>query len=397
MSTVELNNTQFDILDRFKELVSDIPGFEPFTTELLRSFLRNDSQFSLSFHKVKGDGILYGLDHADCRRQLINTIEDGSRKQILFRKLSNAGVFLDSKSPLHKLTYDDILSIGDIGMGHSVYVVETINGSWVVKEGIDDAQQFYEQLMSLLDWPTLHLYPINHNERSFSVFKYLGGQNLNKYTQDKGLDKSLEKQLAQQTALADFFGRGDRHFENYMVFEEQLYPIDVSFLFWENNEGWLSTYVNAGMAEFSYFSLVDNDSFLPKIETFFLEYKAISDLLKCNFESIELLIKSFYGAKSQAFIHYIKDRLYSDSYIDSQKELYMDGLSVCKKRDAFKVQLTQLAKHCPNVFKENPFLKMYYLADKGRHTKFFLSEKFGREVTVFSSITKLSALTKVLS
>ena len=227
----------------------------------------------MSIKKVRGEGILYGLDHADVRRKLVNLIPDTLRKDVLYSKLHVAGIFLNSDSPLFGMSRDDVLSIGDIGMGHSIYVVQTKEKAWVVKEGTDENQEFYGHLLSFLDWPSIPLHSVQYKERSFSIVDYLGGQNLNRYTQCNVLDSSLEEQLARHAALADFFGRGDRHFENYMVFEDTLYPIDVNFLFWKNNEQWLSSYIKAGMAEYSYFSLFDHNDYVSKSELFFFEYQ----------------------------------------------------------------------------------------------------------------------------
>ena len=59
-------------------------------------------------------------------------------------------------------------------------------------------------------------------------------------------------------------------------------------------------------------------------------------------------------------------------------------------------KLADFSKVSPDIFKNNPYLKMYYLADKGRHTTFFLSEQFGREV-VFDVISNFSSSQKVFS
>ncbi|RAP37218.1 hypothetical protein DID80_04360 [Candidatus Marinamargulisbacteria bacterium SCGC AAA071-K20] len=386
---LEINSNQVNILNEFRSLVEGIPGFEPFSQETLLAFVNDPLIFSLSFNKTKGNGILYGLDHADLRRKLVNTIPDEIRCDLLFEKLEQAGVFNQPDSPLYSLTIDEIVSVGDIGMGHSVYVVETNTGSWVIKEGVDEHQLFYEKLLTLLDWPTLDLKKIERNGKCFSIFKYLGGQNLNRYTQEKLLDENLEIQLAKQAALADYFGRGDRHFENYMVFEGTLYPIDVSFLFWTNNEDWLLSYIKAGLAEFSYYSLVKDDLFLCKVEAFFEEYKTTSELLKSNFNSIKLLVENFYGDRANDYIQFIKDRLYSDSFLFSQQELYINGLNFCKERTTYKHKLEQVVSYNPSILEGYPYLKMYYLADKGRHSTFFLIEKFERE-SVFKLIHKLS-------
>ena len=50
--------------------------------------------------------------------------------------------------------------------------------------------------------------------------------------------QSLLIQSAQQAAIGAILGRGDRHFENYIWYNEQLYPIDIAHLFYPNNNQW---------------------------------------------------------------------------------------------------------------------------------------------------------------
>ena len=81
------------------------------------------------------------------------------------------------------------------------------------------------------------------------VFKSLGTQNCNDYLMSGQSIESILPGLARKAAVGDLFGIGDRHFENYMIHDGHILSVDVSILFWPNNEEWSARYMSAGLYE----------------------------------------------------------------------------------------------------------------------------------------------------
>jgi lantibiotic modifying enzyme len=206
------------------------------------------------------------------------------------------------------------------------------------------------------------------------------------------LSEDLEKKLAQYAAIGDVLGRGDRHFENVIVKDGELYPIDLSYLFCENNEEWLSRYVSAGMAEFSALSFFIHDSAVleKKIAAFFDVYSETIQWLKKEEKTILTFIKDFYGPSLETHnrCEFVKQRL-TPNYVKRQKENYMQSFSELRRRLKFKQILLKIGERHLQELEAYPVLKMYFYADKDRMSAFFLSQESGYE-TVFRDIIYLS-------
>lgn len=375
MAVLTIN--QIELLNVFKILVKNIPGFSPFELSDLETYLDNSSCFSLSFKKEKAAGVLYGLEHASIRRRLINCLDIQDRLNLILPKLTEKG-FFDS-NPLGSVNHSDIVSVSDIGMGHSVYLIESAHHKWVVKEGFEPNQAFFLDVLNCLELPSYDCIHHQFENESFSIFPYLGEENLNTYVQTNALSSTLEKQLAQITALSDFLGRGDRHFENYVLNDEKLFAVDVSFLFWENNEKWLESYLKGGLAEFSYYlskDLSERDIFFEK---FFGEYELTRDLLNSKKELVFDLIQTYFSKQVEPFQLFVSNRLENPSYITEQKNMYLNAMKVYETRLKYKAKLSDLADLNFSKLDQFPYLKMYYLADKGRKTAFFLLERNKRD------------------
>ncbi len=276
------------LLEHFSEIV--YPGLDAFLIEDVEAFFTDESQFSFALKKVRGQGVLYGFDHVDLRARMVNDLPKADRLRIMLAKFKHAGIFSDFE-------LSQIQDVLDIGMGHSVYGIQFSDKKWVLKARDPKHQLFYCDLLESLGWPSFKAKSIQTENGFWELSEYLKGDVLGSlFHPGACLSGSIEKELASHAALGDVMGRGDRHFENYVVSEGHIYPVDLSHLFWVDNEIWVNRYISGGMAEFSSLGFFSNDPvvFCSKIESFFYQYVEKLKMLKSKQLGINDKVYSFF-------------------------------------------------------------------------------------------------------
>ncbi|MFC1752072.1 hypothetical protein ACFL96_01570 [Thermoproteota archaeon] len=391
-------------------------GFEPYELKDILAFFINDEQFNFSLKKAKGKGLLYSCIHTSLRRKLINDLPKPIRLAILIKKikhytmLSKMQMLLEvpdlntDSLGLMPQDYSAISDIVDIGMGHSVYLIEikisdTIQRKVVVKQEELSHQAFFCRLLRSVEWPTYQSIHIQGGEKSWEISEYLDGNGLFSALHESPMNQRehIEIELARYAALGDVLGWGDRHFENYIYYQGEIYALDIAYLFWEGNEDWLKKYISGGLSEFPF--VIDYQDqkrvFINKIKEFYSEYAQTITNLSRQRTVIESLIKKFYGEKqpdTQRKIAYIQKRLiHPIPYINQQKKMYIEALNELQYRQIFKQVLVEIAKKDLTILEKDPLLKMYYLADQERYSAFFLLED--KKDNLFQRIKELAGTT----
>jgi hypothetical protein len=357
------------------------------------AFYVNDHNFTFRINKDRGKAILYSIEHTDLRKQLLNKLPQPLKIPMLTRKLDLQRVWNKVQSIL-KTEYGvvveaslNILDIIDIGMGHSIYHVILEHShkqyEFVVKRESLPMQSFYCQLLDALDWPSFKSWHFVGVHGKWEITEYLGATSLHEHlvSGKSNHDDELIRQLAYQAALGDVCGRGDRHFENYIYFNGNVLPVDISYLFWDGNDDWCYKYIAGGLYEINYLMkyIDDEKTFENKINLFFDYYtKALHDLSQ-KIIVIERLINNYFeleDADTYRKLRYIQERLLKPiKYIEKQKKLYLDGLDQAKIRLSYKQKLQAMAKRDIASVKANDRLWMYYLVDKNRASNFFLLDE----------------------
>lgn len=401
-------------LDQFRLLA--LPkgmGFDPFTCEDILCYLCDASQWNFSFNKQSGKGILYGHDHTRLRRNLVNGLPDTLRMAVLGRKLEYFRIlpklslllkedrFHYAKSPENEAMVC-VEDIRDIGMGHSIYMVVIRDSDQsvkrlVVKQEEWPSQSFFSHLLGALNWPYYQSGHVMDDKGCWEISEYLGEKTLfDTIVESDDITRHyIEAELAFHAACGDVFGRGDRHFENYLFHQGHIYPIDISFLFWEGNEEWVKKYLSGGMYEFS--SLIhyagDEERLVARMRKFFKRYLTTLHFLKKHQAELEKQIVLYYGRKdpeTERKVVFVRTRLADpDQYFRFQRQLYMDGFFEMVTRKFYKDMLARLVDAAPGVLEEYPWLKMYYLADKERFSCFYLLED--RKEALIAQIVALAA------
>ena len=103
--------------------------------------------------------------------------------------------------------------------------------------------------MAELNWSSFNCVFYSNTFGEWEVSEYLGDLNVNDYLVKHDSNLDLEASLAKKAALGDILGIGDRHFENYMIRSGDVFSVDVSIMFWPNNEWWSEKYMKAGLYE----------------------------------------------------------------------------------------------------------------------------------------------------
>ncbi|MSR88169.1 MAG: hypothetical protein EXS67_00760 [Candidatus Margulisbacteria bacterium] len=362
-------------------------GFDTFSREDVMAYLGDETRWNFQFNKTPGRGILYSVSHTDVRRSLLNGLEKEMRLSIMAPKFKYFKVL----PKLHILFEDDSLQVQDvldIGMGHSVYRIDLAgkNGqlsSVVIKQEEWPSHSFFSQVLRIMGFPVHHEGHVIDDRGCWEISSYLGSETAQRVLlgREASDDMSLLlDQLAAQAALGDVFGRGDRHFENYLFYQKQLYPIDVSFLFWEGNEDWVRKYIAGGMMEMSSLSIFSEqpDRLQASKQRFFDVYFKTLESIKLCQSKLEMCIEHYFGVKDPDTcrkVAYVRSRLLDISdYFLSQKKLYEEAFEEMQVRRIQKLRLQELVLASSEILTYNAWLKMYYLADRDRLSTFYLLE-----------------------
>lgn len=363
-------------------------GFDPFQAEDILGYLLTPSQFDFSLKKAKGKHILYGQDHVKLRQNLVNQLPREIRCHLLNKKLSHFKLMSKITAfTKPRETLPTVLDILDIGSGHSVYLITLEIGDpqpkqLVIKQEDLPNQSLFCKLLDTLEWPSFESHHYEEGPHRWEISDYLGNMSLQTFLQSASTENRsyIEMQMAKHAALGDILGRGDRHFENYMVSTWGIVPIDISFLFWEGNEAWNKRYLAGGIYELSLLRNYSTEELPSKFTHFFHHYGETLHHLKKNKHMLEEQITTFFGSQNldaQDKIQFIQERLNVVSrYLQDQKTAYIESFFEMKKRLIYKEVLIQLQHKVPQVIENNPTLKMFYLSDKDRPSCFFLLEEY---------------------
>jgi hypothetical protein len=380
-------------------------GFEEFELEDILIYLLDDALFNLRLKKDRGKGVLYGHVHVVIRRRMVNDLPREIIVPTLKRKLAQHHISRKISTIFENIYNEEnpsleIENILDIGMVHSVYLLEVkavkqnVYHKFVIKQEELPNQSFFCKLLDSLGWASYKTWHFVDPQGQWEISEYLGHDTLHDVAKENTIkdQQNFIMQLAKQAALGDVTGRGDRHFENYVINNKNLLPIDISFLFWEGNEEWTKKYIAAGMYEFNYFTKFMNDpeTFKSSTETFFMFYQQTLQDLKNKESKIIKIIKQFFGTYSSStarYIAYIQNQLSDiDTYFENIKKLYLEGFEEMKVRLVYKQKLLKLVENNEELVKKDNVLWMYYLADRDRFSCFFLIESFPN---LFERIDKL--------
>ena len=379
-------------------------GFPGFDLSDLYLYLFTNDSFEFKLKKEKGKHLLYGVDHVNLRQSFFNELPKKMRKAVGLRKLQCLGLiphlasFLGIKEKYFDLQRQ-LIDISDLGMAHSIYLVKLKVSSKieqvVIKKKEVNYQEFYTKILKLLGWPSYKTAHYINDFGSWEFTEFLGFNSLHAVIKDKSLvtdQNQLITKLAEQAALGDALGHGDRHLENYIYKKGRLWPIDISFLFWPNNEKWINTYILGGMYEFNFLESYAENSVLlkEKIDLFFAAYAKTFALLREKKEMILYAIDDFFAPDPPEDVFrkkaFFGDRIENNNYVSLQKKLYVESFFKSLERVPYKKLLAELVEKNPGIVFKNNYLKMYYLANKDRSANFYLCEK--QKVNIFLLIKK---------
>ncbi len=360
-------------LKRLNALLDPLPGFEIFSSDDILRFLEQPSCTSLHFKKETGKGYLYGLELAHLRQALFNEVPQSVRCDIFRQKLCHVG--LDNHIvDFVQVGYEELIDVTDIGMGHSVYRCDFSNNrSVVVKQTGTHYPHFYSQVLQRLQWPYIPLVSYDTSDGVWTLSEYVPGHHLTHHFNTEKVTEHLVIQLAQQACLGDVLGRGDRHFENYLWCEDVLYPMDVSYLFYPDNETWVDRYVKGGQSE-SCVEVICSD-----YTVFWTAYDETFQWLTTQQKQLEDVIGDHFSPdQAKIYNAYIVSRLHQEDYVQRRNQACRAGLDVFRIRQEAKLRLQEVIAQDEEILGQDPLLWMYYHADRGRMTAFFLMDYFNR-------------------
>ena len=379
-----MNNHIHSIVEQFKPYAIKTI-IEPLSRYQIETFLSQKNSWAIALNREKGRGVLYGNQHVQIRQAILNTLPKEQRLKIMQDKLTYFKIFDGLTKVFSDQTAEKIKSslidIKDIGKGHGVYQLTFINQcqektQWVIKQSPTPYQKFYYQILKILNWPTGKTEFWRNTFGGWECTEYLNDLSLHDDSQNNSINDDLMNQIAKQAALSDCLGRGDRHLDNYIVKNKKLIPVDISFLFWADNESWLDQYLKAGMNECS---VILKESNKQKTKVFFQYYDEAMVEMNHKKEAIKGMIKNYFSEKeSNKNILFFNQRL-TKSYHQQQQDRYLNQTKVYLIRKKLKETLAEKVKNDPLLLEKEPLIKMYYLADHQRSSAFFLLDYFNRQ------------------
>ena len=350
------------------QLIENLPGFDSFSESDIEFFLNESKQFSLKLKKQKGNGILYGLDVAQARQQLFNQLPKEKRVLLLKEKCKAKKIkFIEN---------EQVEECIDIGMGTSVYKIVLSSGQTkVLKEVENDMSLVFNHLCQFLDFPCINISLSKNEYGRWEMYNFIPGptlQEVNEY------DENMINEMAKQAALGDIVGRGDRHLENYVFYKKHIYAIDVSVLFWPDNESWLERYVKGGQAEICCCIHENKAQEQKNLKTFINIYEYEHQKLLKKKGQIKDFLISIDDMKNKLNPYSFIEGRCTPAYGKNQIENYLKNYNIYKQRVEYKYKLNDLVKRKPEILKKDPWLNMYYQANKQRLAAFFLIDFFER-------------------
>ncbi|MDA1353593.1 MAG: hypothetical protein O3A01_03870 [bacterium] len=378
-----------DVLNHVNRVVRDFRplafprdfGFDGFDSQDVIRYFTDASQFGLSLRRDTGKGILYGCGHASLRRQFLNGLSAHWRCRIVLPKLQA----LDWCSVFARVDFSgdisELVDVRDIGMGNSVYWLKVIfkngkMGEFVLKEKSIRSQVFYVDVLKVLGWRYFETAVVSLKSGDWELSQYVLGQNLNAYISSHVTIANWIVPLAQRAALGDMIGMGDRHVENYVCPGDDLVAVDVSYMFWPDNEDWTLRYISGGVYELNALSRFQLDAHL--LETYLGEFwrsyeLTLGRIYEHKDAILRMIAKHFPDAAmpSSFFEARIND---PSAYLNQMKPRVMTAFWEALRRHRYKLALVQLVNDDPEMLVDHPWLKMYYLADRDRPSAFLHAE-----------------------
>tara|TARA_A100001015_G_scaffold225132_1_gene254049 strand:- start:126 stop:2177 length:2052 start_codon:yes stop_codon:yes gene_type:complete len=385
---VNIDNWHKNFQDLNEELEKLI-GFHCFDEKKVAQTLANPALFSIGFEKEKGKGYLYGQQLARYRQNLFNLLDLEIRKKYFLLKCNffdlakQLAYFLKLEHPIVESNLEDVI---DIGMGHSVYLVTEKGGKKAVVKEVDKKHpKVYYNLLEALKWPTLDIDYIENELGQWIISEYLVGDMLTESNIKHVINNNFIIKLAQQAACADMFGRGDRHLENYIWSNNNIYPVDISYLFWPENEEWVNRYIKGGQSEYCVIVAATNKIEQKQYkELFWNHYSNTMFELVDKKEQLYNLIENYYkngdALRFKAYINRVIDK--PEVYIEKQIKGYEQAFNIFLKRFKYKKKLEKKAHENPAFVENHPLMKMYHDSNQDRLTAFFLMEYHRREEEV---------------
>lgn len=362
-------------ISSINEDITHLPGFYPFTDHDIQNYVDNASEFSITFNKERGQGYLYSLDLVKKRQDLFNLLSKQQRLSIFKEKC----IFYQFNHIFYEdLGFDfveEMTDVMDIGMGHSVYkCMFATNQSFVIKSVDNYFPLYFFYCLNQLKWPTFFLQCKESKSKLWLLSEFIDSHHMTDwYNLQKQLDDELCKQLARHACLGDVLGRGDRHFENYIVSGSTLYPVDISILFYPENDQWVERYIKGGQSECCI--LAENSHYSS---LFWSEYKYTFYDLKHRLDDLIKPMSYFFSEDEiRCFTDYILSKFNNTDYIDQTISNYKKCFTIFESRKTYKEKLNQYVKE-HNKGDLDPLLRMYYYSNKNRMTTFFLIDYFNR-------------------
>ena len=232
---------------------------------------------------------------------------------------------------------------------------------------------FFSHILNLFGFNSIPVLDVKTELGSWQFADYVAGEHVSHCILEGRVTSDLVEQLARQACLGDVLGRGDRHFENYLLVDDVLYPLDVSYMFWPDNETWVQRYIEGGQSEccvLEYFSDYE--------DVFWNAYAAMWESLGERKADVLGMIRRFFtGDVAEQAVSFVEHRLASSSYVDQRRASATAALAVYHKRLGYKVKLAERVATGSGDL--DAMLWMYYYANKDRLTAFFLIDFFERE------------------
>lgn len=341
--------------------------------------------FSLSLNRIDKTKSLYGIEHVRLRQKIWNTLPKNTQIKWFNNKLEFEKIKYQMTRLLGRPSKADpeIVAVKDIGKAHTIYKLDVIQSekaySYVLKKEWANVQRFFEAVCIIFGKAMIASYPIFTKDKAYTLLNYVPGVPLHKIKWSEIDSEKMIDECAFQAAIGDCLGRGDRHFENYLWAKDNLYPIDITYMFDDKHHHWLYTYTAGGMYEInSVYNLFHTaQDKRDALNVFKQAYVHWFTKIQDRQSELKRLIQAYFPGQFEQYITYITDAFKkADMFLD----IYDKGIIEYDTRLKWRKRLEGLISKSPIILEHEPLFKMMHFAHEDRPIAFYKLEMMAPDI-----------------
>jgi hypothetical protein len=375
MNTNNFGSHATSAQERLDSVMTSPHGFQRIGEDQIHDFLTMGEPFSIAYRKSHPFTV-FSREQLEARRYILNGLQPHARIAVVERKLDILGIY----GEVREFAGDpvaEIVDAVDIGGSRAVFLLTlSVDGSRrsiTVKEEPGTNGVLIARLLSELGWTS---YRCRHLPDAGGVLltDYLGATTIDSVLRGGKISESVIRELARHQVLGELLGAGDRHSENKIWDGSAILPLDMDYLWMNDNLEWSRRYIEAGMYEprVLYTPAHDGSTCAKNVRNYVGAIRDAMDELLSKSDSVSSMLSKESCEAPCTF--------WSDSIDRATRgrrafaESLLCGVSEMVRRQGLKRLLQACVGRSPECLVDTPWLEMFYRADRTRSSAFMCVE-----------------------